>query len=185
MKRKCLAPDCDKEEEYDGYSWKIKFLRYQDGWVCKKHHAILVSNPKRSKETLKKYNDRRTSEYIKLHNKPRPKKIFGRGLIAIDYHRYYDAEYNPKRIKFKNKRIKLDGKPRKGQCEWCFKQIGDEYVDSEGNRTRVKLTNIHHIEYYIIFPWFATVELCNSCHSFETWRLKRLKENISKLSDYF
>jgi len=68
---------------------------------------------------------------------------------------------NPKHLLFKNRVIVLSYNPRKGVCTQCGRKRG------EG----VKSTSIHHIEYFIIFPWFGTVELCNSCHGFEGIRL--------------
>lgn len=68
--------------------------------------------------------------------------------ILIDRHK--------KRITFKDKMYTLSFNPRTGKCSNCH------------NTTQ---TQIHHIQYFTIFKWFGTVELCISCHVKESWRL--------------
>lgn len=62
--------------------------------------------------------------------------------------------HNPKRLRFKEKRIILKDNPRTGQCSKCLRKIG------EG----IKKTAIHHIHYHNDNPLKDTIELCVSCH---------------------
>ena len=93
------------------------------------------NNPELSKEYY--------SEYRKQH---------------IDTLREYDKiksiVRNPKLLRFKNKQLTLFAL-RNGICQNCGKNkhLGD-----------IKLTHMHHLEYFIIFPWFGVIELCASCH---------------------
>ena len=62
--------------------------------------------------------------------------------------------YGPRRIRFKGKRIQLKDNPRTGICKQC---------DRKG------LTHIHHTQYDEYNPMKYTIELCVSCHAYETW----------------
>lgn len=80
---------------------------------------------------------------------------------------------NPKRngkgtkfLKFKNKYIKFSKNPRSGICSWCNKNI---------KKGTIKRTNLHHWFYLVIMPWACTIELCNSCHGKESWKLSGYK----------
>jgi hypothetical protein len=79
-------------------------------------------------------------------------------------------EYNCKIYKFKNKSFRLNKNPRIGFCSWCPNNIFDGSC---------KRTSMHHWVYIIIFPWFGTEEVCNSCHKKEhdiiniRWRNKK------------
>lgn len=62
--------------------------------------------------------------------------------------------HNKNRLLFKNIRVLLDWNPRTDICSHCGK------YDNK--------TNMHHaLGYYIIFPWYGTIELCYSCHAIE------------------
>lgn len=76
-----------------------------------------------------------------------------------EYKKKYNQRYSPRRIWFLGESIMLSFEPRKGFCNWCPNNIYDKSTYQ---------TEMHHIEYYRIFPWFATVELCSSCHSSKT-----------------
>ena len=69
----------------------------------------------------------------------------------------WDRYYHQKRIRFGSiRRIYLHQNPRKGVCVRC------------GGTT--KNTDMHHtLGYFIIFPWFGTKELCDSCHAVLTF----------------
>ena len=72
---------------------------------------------------------------------------------------------NPKRIRlqFKGKTLLLKENPRKGICSKC------------GKKTR---THIHHFaEYHENNPLKDTIELCSSCHAYESWRLGQIRPN--------
>ena len=70
------------------------------------------------------------------------------------YHVANNRRDNPRRMKFKGKRIIVKQKPRKGICEWCGAIKG----------VNCKRTQIHHIEYHEQDPLKDTVELCSKCH---------------------
>jgi hypothetical protein len=105
-----------------------RWLRYNDGYLCAKCQDRLIYNPRRSKETIKKYNDRN----------------------------------NLKILVFKGKRILLKENPRKGVCTRCGAIKG----------INCKITNMHHIRYHDDDILKDTVELCASCHSKESERIK-------------
>ena len=71
----------------------------------------------------------------------------------------YNAKQNPKRIRlwFKDKSLLLKENPRIGRCMWCG---------------RNGLTQIHHIKYHKDDPLKDIVELCPSCHAYETWKTR-------------
>jgi len=68
-------------------------------------------------------------------------------------------KWNLKHLWFKDRIIIVNKNPRKGVCEWCYK---------EG------LTHIHHTQYHHKDPLRHTVELCPSCHGKESWKLGQL-----------
>ena len=67
--------------------------------------------------------------------------------------------HNSRRLKFKDRYVYVDKNPRNHICSNCG-NIGN--------------TDIHHIQYHENDPLKDTVELCNSCHMKESWRLKQL-----------
>lgn len=173
--RKCKYPNCDKVEAYTG-RWKEHWHPYENGYLCKKHHFKLFTYPKRTPEYFKKYNSRRTPEQRKIDN----------SKITPEQHRKYNSKKHPRLLHYKSKQFILTFSPRKGLCDWCGKKKGDEYIDHQGKLAKVKKTDRHHIEYYPIFIWFGTVELCRSCHTKETERLKKLGKVISNtLLNYY
>ena len=72
-----------------------------------------------------------------------------------DFKKYRNNEkYNKNKLAFKDRRILLSYNPRTDICSKCGKYN--------------KKTQMHHaIGYYIIFPWYGTIELCPSCHVME------------------
>lgn len=146
--RKCLYFYlCKKEEIYTG-RWKEHWHPYKDGYICKKCYSRLITNPKKTKEYIKKYNDRKTKEQRKEDN----------------------AKTKPKFITYHKKQIYINFKTRTGYCSWCHNNIYDKSC---------KLTHMHHKEYYPIFVWFGTIEICVSCHSKITWQEFKQNNNIS------
>lgn len=144
--RQCLYfNECFRKEEYTG-RWKEYWHRYKDGYICQKHYASLIGNPNKPKGYWKKYKQ-----------DPIKKKEHGRRAV-----RFFDTK------------IFMKTNPRKGICIWCGRKNGDEFINAKGKPSKIK-TQLHHIEYYIIFKWFATIEICNSCHYKETLRLIKLK----------
>lgn len=90
--------------------------------------------------------------YMKSVNNPKWQKI-------------HSKIYSPLRITFKNKRIRLKHNPRTGKCVLCGLKIGDEFINRFGEKSIVKQTHTHHIEYHEDDPLKDTMEVCNSCHS--------------------
>ena len=148
--RRCSYIGCNKTEIYTG-RWK-----QNNKYLCHKHYSKIIYNPKRTKDQIKQYNTRRTYECQKKYN----------------------DSYRDKIIVYKHKSILLTFSIHKWQCEWCGKRKGDKYVDYNGRISKIKKIDIHHIEYFIIFPWFMTVELCNSCHTTESERLKKCSKQL-------
>jgi hypothetical protein len=74
---------------------------------------------------------------------------------------YNRIVYRPKshnHILFKHKTIYLQSNPRDGICSQCGK---------------TGITHIHHTEYHDDDPLRDTIELCRSCHAYETWKQRR------------
>jgi len=113
------------------------------------------------------------------------KKSWRRGMC----HKCYNKSINnpkwnpingPRRINPKgNGHIYLKENPRKGVCSWCHKKKGDEYTNTEGKIARIKQTLIHHIKYHED-PLKDTIELCNSCHTKESIRLRKLRNEDNR-----
>ena len=123
-----------------------------------------VHNGKRWKEHWRKYKDKLICDkhYCKLISNPKMSKEY-----RLKYHRID----NTKTIHFRKKAIYLGWIIRKGICSWCNKKKGEEFITTRGKKSII-ITDLHHIEYYIIFPWFATIELCNQCHGIESSKNK-------------
>lgn len=85
------------------------------------------------------------------------------------------AKNNPRLMKFRDKQIYLKENPRKGECSFCKKKVGDEYINCYGNSAILKRTGMHHLEYHNDDPLKDTVELCVPCHMKESWRLGQYK----------
>jgi hypothetical protein len=121
-----------------------KWTKYNDGYLCARCANKLFYPPRKTKEAIKKYNDR---------NNP---------------------IYNHRHLSFKGKSIFLKENPRKGVCSWCGRKNG-EYFLNANLKPSITLTHMHHIEYHDDDPLKDTLELCASCHSKETQRMKKLK----------
>lgn len=164
ISRQCLYFNvCGKFEVYTG-RWQEHWHHYKDGYLCKYHYSKLITNPKKTPEYNKKYNSRRTKEQRKKDN----------ARITSEQHRKYNAKKIPRLLQYKDKQYVLTFEPRKGKCDWCNKKKGDQYINSRGKLSKVKKIDKHHIEYFPIFIWFGTVELCRSCHTKESERLKKI-----------
>jgi len=80
----------------------------------------------------------------------------------------------PNRLNFKGKRVYINNPPRSGTCKYCNKSVGDEYTNYKGKTAIIKRTHIHHLEYHPDDPLKDTIELCQSCHDKESWKLKQI-----------
>jgi len=80
-----------------------------------------------------------------------------------------NKKWNPinkyRRIRFKDKVVSLKKNPREGICKLCGKKKG---IDC-------KKTNMHHLEYHEDDPLKDTIEICVSCHTKESWRIRKEK----------
>lgn len=85
----------------------------------------------------------------------------------------YGPINGPKRMTFQYKRIVLPHVPRKGICQNCNKKVGDEYTNSNGKTLKIKRTHLHHLKYHNDDPLKDTMELCSSCHAYETWKQRK------------
>ncbi|HKG88802.1 MAG TPA: hypothetical protein VKA95_10780 [Nitrososphaeraceae archaeon] len=148
--RKCLYfNQCGSEEIHDGKGWKIDwFHHYKEGLLCQKCYARLIRNPKRTKEYIKKYNDRQPKDSWKKY-------------------RYSEAvlSYRKRRLRFKDKRVSVKNDFRTYQCQICGNKKGDEYINSKGKISKTKKIDMHHIQYHEEDPLKDTIEVCRSCHS--------------------
>jgi hypothetical protein len=116
--------------------------------------------------------DRCYCRYFKIIRKTKGKWHWGKYGYDLTgdqrkeaYHKRWLPITNKCIIQFKSRSIFLGWNPRKGMCAKC------------NNKRR---TSMHHLAYYIIFPWFATIELCMSCHTSEEWRLGRFAKRWEK-----
>jgi len=81
-------------------------------------------------------------------------------LNNLDKARQYEIYRNSKNILFKGKRTNTGQLPRTGYCSLCDNNIYDGTC---------KRTSIHHFaQYHDDDPLKDTIELCNSCHAYET-----------------
>jgi len=62
---------------------------------------------------------------------------------------------NKRKIEWFGRPIWLGWNPKKGTCSKCMRTIASGSIRN---------TNMHHLAYYRIFVWFATIEICPSCH---------------------
>lgn len=81
------------------------------------------------------------------------------------FHPIYNPIFRSRCLLFKGKHILLEKNPRTGYCSWCTNNIYDGSC---------KRTSIHHVEYDDKNILANTIEICNSCHAYETNRLKTL-----------
>jgi hypothetical protein len=100
--RSCLYfKSCGVIEKHNGIKWGQLWRRDKNGnWLCNKHYNVLITNPKRTKEQIKKFNDR--------HSKKCTKK------------------YHERRINFLGKVFQLSWKIRTGYCSLCPNNIYDK-----------------------------------------------------------
>lgn len=85
--------------------------------------------------------------YRQLHPKRSSKYLY-----ENPYKKQY---YLNRKIKFNGKSITVNKQLRSGVCVKCQKSVknGD-----------IKITNLHHLKYDILFPAENTIELCVGCH---------------------
>jgi len=96
-------------------------------------------------------------------------------------HPKWNPIYASRKIVFKGKAILLKHTAKRGICSICNKGIGDEYINKEKKRAKIRRTSMHHVEYIDDNPLAYTIELCNSCHTKEHWKLKKEASNICNI----
>ena len=88
-------------------------------------------------------------------------RLCNRCANRLIWNRLYREKWNPindpKKLRFKGKRILLKYSTRKGLCERCGA------IKGQG----CKQTHRHHWFYLVIMPWACTEELCVRCHRHE------------------
>jgi hypothetical protein len=78
--------------------------------------------------------------------------------------------HHARRLNFKGRSIYLGYNPRNGVCTECGKSV---------QKTEIPYTQMHHrSEYFAIFPWFGTEELCPRCHADESWKLGQIRPEL-------
>jgi hypothetical protein len=142
--RKCLFYyECFRTEQHNGLKWQERWAKYKDGYICHRHYNLIV------------WGERR-----KLTNTDKR----WRARRTKEARRKEHKERVSRLIYFKTKNIALSYIPKTGYCSKCSNNIYDGTC---------KKTHMHHKEYYIIFKWFCTEEICVSCHAYETWKTRK------------
>lgn len=77
------------------------------------------------------------------------------------------------RIRFRDKRPRLNQEYKKEKCDWCHKKIGDQYVARNGKIGIIKSLHTHHIKYHDEDPLKDTVQICPQCHAKESARRRK------------
>ncbi len=71
------------------------------------------------------------------------------------------------RVTYKGKTVHLKKAPRSGICQNCNRSV---------SRGEINETHMHHYaEYHDDDPLRDTLELCESCHLKESWKLKQFE----------
>jgi hypothetical protein len=92
---------------------------------------------------------------------------------TVEEKRKYNHRVKLSAITFGGKQIQTSvPKLRTGYCSRCSNNIHDGSC---------KLTHLHHKQYFRVFPWFATEELCASCHAKESDKLWRKYPDRKKI----
>ncbi len=103
-------------------------------------------------------------------------RLFYSPINHLKWNPITNPKWNAIKIVFKDKRVVTETHPRKGICSLCKKSKGDEYINCFGQVAIIKETHMHHLKYHDDDPLKDTMELCASCHTKESWRLRRLNK---------
>lgn len=98
-------------------------------------------------------------------------------------HYFRNPKYIPKTITFRNKQVIISKTARIGKCSKCGKKIGDEYLDTRKKIKKIKRTHIHHIEYHDDNILKDTIEICASCHGYETWKYRKKIHTVKEAGE--
>jgi hypothetical protein len=96
-------------------------------------------------------------------------KLVGYKKRTAEQRKKYNDKYNIRKIKFIDRQIIVSKNPKSGFCSWCSNNIYDGSC---------KVTNMHHVEYDKNNVLANTIEICASCHAYETTRLRMLKKRM-------
>lgn len=102
--------------------------------------------------------------WYNYENQPVCQICYYREIHYSKYGKERDAKRHPRRVTFKGKRIYSKEKPRTGYCSHCPNNIFDKSC---------RRTSMHHLKYNEKDVLENTIELCNSCHAYETWKERR------------
>lgn len=156
-KKVCIIDPTHKTYIHKKYGTE-RWFKYKDGYICKKCYQRLINNPRRTKEYIKKYNDRRDKDFWRKHPK------------TPEQNQYW----NSFRVKFKDKILRAKEPIIRDKCDWCGNKKGDQYINCKGEIATVKYIHKHHLKYHEDEPTKDTINLCASCHMKETRRLEKL-----------
>lgn len=100
-------------------------------------------------------------------------RCYNRLIGSRDYRRRHpekvrmtNKRWFDRTIMYKGKSVAVKENPRKGICSLCGKSIATK---------EIRITHMHHYgEYIDSDPLANTIELCNSCHGKESWKLGQI-----------
>lgn len=135
-------------------------------YLCKKEE---IHNGRRWKEQWRKHPKGYICNYhhamlIRNPKRTQEQNRYWRRNVTPEMRKKRNAKFQSRRIWFLGESIMLSFEPRKGYCTWCPNNIYDKSTYQ---------TEMHHLAYYRIFPWFATIELCSSCHTSKTIKKRK------------
>lgn len=139
--RTCII-QCGKSETHIG-RWKEHWRNHKNGWICNRcycKHVKHLKNKEQENQYCKEYYNK-NKEYFKEYFAKRTKE--------------YVKNNNSKRLKYKDKQIRIKQNIKTGYCSRCSNNIYDGSCN---------LTSLHHIRYNDDDPLKHTIELCNPCH---------------------
>jgi hypothetical protein len=156
----------------------IQFLRlYSHPMHCRDAMEELESKDKRicyycGTDTTYTYYVKNSIRYqwYNLKNNICCSKCYNKLVNSPKWQEIRNRIYNPRHIYFKGKPFILPIEPRKGICSWCKRKKGDEFIRSDGKPAKIR-THMHHIEYHDDDILKDTIELCQVCHTKESWKL--------------
>lgn len=94
------------------------------------------------------------------------RKHFRKFIGNQKFPKEYWKKYYERDILFLGKKIRLSWVIRKGFCSWCPNNIFDKSCSQ---------TQMHHYFYIPIMVWICCEEICAQCHTTESRRLKKIK----------
>jgi hypothetical protein len=90
------------------------------------------------------------------------KRCWGRLIGGPSIPKWYAEIRDKKRITYKGKTRHVGKIVRTGICKQCNRSVA---------KGEIRETHMHHLQYHDDDPLKDTIELCESCHLKETWKL--------------